>query len=44
MKKYVACFPAKSIEDIKSSNEEVTALQNENMKKYQNQINDAKED
>ena len=44
MKKDVACFPAKSIEDIKLSNEEVTALQNENMIKYQNQINDAKED
>ena len=44
MKKDVACFPAKSIEDIKLSNEEVTALQNENMIKYQNQINDVKEE
>ena len=44
MEKDVACFPAKSIEDIKLSNEEVTALQNENTIKYQNQINDAKED
>ena len=34
MKKDVACFPAKSIEDIKLSNEEVTALQNQNMIKY----------
>ena len=44
MKKNVDCFPAKSIENIKLSNEEVTALQNENMIKYQNQINDVKED
>ena len=44
MKKNVDCFPAKSIEDIKLSNEEVTALQNENVIKYQNQINDVKED
>ena len=45
MKKDVYCFPVKSIEeDIKLSNEEVTALQNENMIKYQNQINDVKED
>ena len=43
MKKDVDCFPAKSIEDIKLSSEEVTALQNENMIKYQNQINDVKE-
>ena len=45
MKKDVYCFPVKSIEeDIKLSNEEVTALQNENMIKYQNQINNVKED
>ena len=44
MKKDVDCFPAKSIADIKLSNEEVTALQNKNMIKYQSQINDVKED